>query len=170
MNIMVYYIYFIPIMNSNSPFPLPRAPGYHHSTLLLWMWLFQIPDTSGIIQYLYFWGWLTLFNIMSSKFIHVVTYGKISFCCKVCIYYIFCTHSSVNGHLGCFHILAIVNNGAMNMGVQIPLRNPETDILNSQWNYTYSFSILFHALSIIYDEDYWTYLIHYKSTVLTHWL
>lgn len=68
-------------------------------------------------------------SIRPSRFIHVVEYDRISLVLMeypiVHIYHRYFFHSSVNGHLCCFHMWAIAENATMNMEVQILFRDPD---------------------------------------------
>ena len=39
----------------------------------------------------------------------------------VYMYHSFLIHSSADGHLGCFHVLTMINSAAMNIGVHVSL-------------------------------------------------
>ena len=77
---------------------------------------------------------------------YIYTYICIYIHIYVYIYHIFFIHSSVNGHLGCFHVLAIVNSAAVNVGVRVSFwiivlsgYMPRSGIAGSYGNSIFSF-------------------------------
>ena len=64
------------------------------------------------------------------------------------MYHSFLIHSSADGHLGCFHVLAIINSAAMNTGVHVALSDLVSSVTHNilnQLQFINSLRVSFHG-------------------------
>ena len=109
-------------------------------------------------MYLSFCVWLTSLSMIISRSNHVATndiilfflwLSSIPFCVCVCVcvcitYHIFFTYSSVSRHLGCFHVLAIVNIATVNIGMHV------FSNYSFLWNRCSGVGLLDHKVVVVY--------------------
>ena len=75
----------------------------------------------------------------------------------MCIYIFFFIHSSINEHLGCFHVLAIVNYASVNISVHVSFqisvslssdKPPEVELVGPSLSFVLCFKVYLSDISI----------------------
>ena len=130
-SLVIYFIHSISNVYCQSHLPLPpmlfSTLGVHMFVLCVYISIsalqigssvpcFRIPHIYISIQYLFFSFWLTSLCVTISRSIRISAKEPILLLFVAILLYICTTsYSSVDGHLGCFIALAIVNTVAMNI-------------------------------------------------------
>ena len=78
---------------------------------------------------LFFWGWIFLFSLayftlLGSSFIHLIRIDSSAFFFNSCVIFrcVYVPQLPYSfGHLGCFHVLAIIDSAEMKTGVHVSL-------------------------------------------------
>ena len=74
----------------------------------------------------------------------------------VYMYHCFLIHLSADGHLGCFHVLAMINSAAINIGVHVSLSDLVSLVCIPRSEIVGSYAVLFPVFSEIYTLFYIT--------------
>ena len=107
-----------------------------------------------------------------SRSIHVPANGIISFSLMaeqysiVYMYHVFFIHSSVDGQLGFFHVLAIVNSAAMNIEVYVSFQIMLFSGYMSRWGISRSYGSSIFRFFREPPLFYWVAITSYISIIL----